>query len=93
MSNETHISAKGMIKLAGRNAYAFDREPRKKCRQFLNIIFGMAKANGYENELKFRNHYKGRSNDRENEDRLVKELLGFLSANEIDTAFDYLRDD
>jgi hypothetical protein len=84
------VSAGGIIRLAGRSAFGFEPKAREKSKQYLNVLISMAAANGYGSGAALLNHFRSHSPDRKKEDKFIHELLSFISANEITSAFEYI---
>ena len=85
------ISAKGVIILAGQAAFGFEPKARKKAKQYLNVLFNMASTNGYANGAALLKYFRSSIPDRKKEVKLIHELLGFISASEINSAFEYIK--
>ena len=84
------ISAEGVIILVGQAAFGFEPKARKKAKQYLNVLINMASTNGYANGAALLNYFRSRIIDRKKEAKLINELLGFISASEINSAFEYI---
>lgn len=84
INGEVCLTSAGLIRLIAYTAYrSFEKKPRTKCRQILNLILSIARSRGYKCSSEFDNYFRSLEKDIKKSEILARQVLEFIDPMEL----------